>query len=132
MPQIKLQPTFAKLAFNASEHGAGIALPVIGCGKSGVTAGVHMLALLLQPGAGHPVTAQGNRVDPIQHRRPGRETIGGAKKTIVMAPALVGLLTERQAAAPLAPGVVCKPVSYTHLRAHETRHDLVCRLLLEK
>src|SRR5450756_1431649 len=24
------------------------------------------------------------------------------------------------------------PVSYTHLRAHETRHDLVCRLLLEK
>src|SRR5450756_2649877 len=26
----------------------------------------------------------------------------------------------------------CRPVSYTHLRAHETRHDLVCRLLLEK
>src|SRR5450756_1736128 len=24
------------------------------------------------------------------------------------------------------------PVSYTHLRAHATRHDLVCRLLLEK
>src|SRR5450759_1559268 len=24
------------------------------------------------------------------------------------------------------------PMSYTHLRAHETRHDLVCRLLLEK
>src|SRR5665648_1139490 len=23
-------------------------------------------------------------------------------------------------------------VSYTHLRAHETRHDLVCRLLLAK
>src|SRR5450756_910967 len=29
--------------------------------------------------------------------------------------------------------VVCvETVSYTHLRAHETRHDLVCRLLLEK
>src|SRR5450756_2900316 len=27
---------------------------------------------------------------------------------------------------------VHSPVSYTHLRAHETRHDLVCRLLLEK
>src|SRR5450756_2552181 len=27
---------------------------------------------------------------------------------------------------------ILKPVSYTHLRAHETRHDLVCRLLLEK
>src|SRR5450756_2651729 len=24
------------------------------------------------------------------------------------------------------------PVSYTHLRAHETRHELVCRLLLAK
>src|SRR5450756_1370520 len=30
----------------------------------------------------------------------------------------------------IEPGV--EPVSYTHLRAHETRHDLVCRLLLEK
>src|SRR5428012_19639 len=28
--------------------------------------------------------------------------------------------------------LVLVPVSYTHLRAHETRHDLVCRLLLEK
>ena len=27
---------------------------------------------------------------------------------------------------------ISRPVSYTHLRAHETRHDLVCRLLLEK
>src|SRR5450759_6026682 len=27
---------------------------------------------------------------------------------------------------------VLASVSYTHLRAHETRHDLVCRLLLEK
>src|SRR5450759_5853290 len=27
---------------------------------------------------------------------------------------------------------ILAPVSYTHLRAHETRHDLVCRLLLEK
>ncbi|VTU54106.1 hypothetical protein AMBR_JPGBJEAN_02768 [Lacticaseibacillus rhamnosus] len=34
-------------------------------------------------------------------------------------------------------GIVVKalsnePVSYTHLRAHETRGNLVCRLLLEK
>src|SRR5450759_5884320 len=28
--------------------------------------------------------------------------------------------------------VSVEAVSYTHLRAHETRHDLVCRLLLEK
>ena len=29
-------------------------------------------------------------------------------------------------------GVIVPPVSYTHLRAHETVLDLVCRLLLEK
>ena len=29
-------------------------------------------------------------------------------------------------------GEEIKPVSYTHLRAHETVLDLVCRLLLEK
>ena len=30
------------------------------------------------------------------------------------------------------PGEQYLPVSYTHLRAHETEADLVCRLLLEK
>src|SRR5450756_3003328 len=34
--------------------------------------------------------------------------------------------------AELRPGHAPGSVSYTHLRAHETRHDLVCRLLLEK
>ncbi|WP_460379462.1 hypothetical protein, partial [Staphylococcus aureus] len=29
-------------------------------------------------------------------------------------------------------GLYLTPVSYTHLRAHETCADLVCRLLLEK
>ena len=29
------------------------------------------------------------------------------------------------------PGQALNPVSYTHLRAHETRHARVCRLLLE-
>src|SRR5450756_1238812 len=33
---------------------------------------------------------------------------------------------------PGPPGPTAAAVSYTHLRAHETRHDLVCRLLLEK
>ena len=32
----------------------------------------------------------------------------------------------------LAAGKVSYPVSYTHLRAHETDSYLVCRLLLEK
>ena len=31
-----------------------------------------------------------------------------------------------------SPAAFYAPVSYTHLRAQETRHDLVCRLLLEK
>ena len=38
---------------------------------------------------------------------------------------------EREAQARKAAGGAVA-VSYTHLRAHETRHDLVCRLLLEK
>src|SRR5665648_977010 len=37
---------------------------------------------------------------------------------------------DRAPATPTRQGAVA--VSYTHLRAHETRHDLVCRLLLEK
>ena len=32
----------------------------------------------------------------------------------------------------LSAGIAVVPVSYTHLRAHETVLDLVCRLLLEK
>src|SRR5678815_4877001 len=32
----------------------------------------------------------------------------------------------------LAPAYLIDPVSYTHLRAHETPEHLVCRLLLEK
>src|SRR5660398_302626 len=36
-------------------------------------------------------------------------------------------LTQPKAMVPVA-----NPVSYTHLRAHETKANLVCRLLLEK
>eukprot|EP00825_Cyclidium_porcatum_P047705 TRINITY_DN7805_c0_g1_i1.p2 TRINITY_DN7805_c0_g1~~TRINITY_DN7805_c0_g1_i1.p2 ORF type:complete len:116 (+),score=29.17 TRINITY_DN7805_c0_g1_i1:76-423(+) len=41
---------------------------------------------------------------------------------------------QRRLAFPLCKDDTLKSetVSYTHLRAHETRHDLVCRLLLEK
>src|SRR5450756_1620157 len=38
------------------------------------------------------------------------------------------MTTGNSPARPAASG----SVSYTHLRAHETRHDVVCRLLLEK
>src|SRR5665811_2553991 len=50
--------------------------------------------------------------------------------------AIVGLKEEDLDAAwgelNLKPGAAIGPVSYTHLRAHETVLDLVCRLLLEK
>ena len=40
--------------------------------------------------------------------------------------------TAATAGLPAAGGISARPVSYTHLRAHETVLDLVCRLLLEK
>ena len=45
------------------------------------------------------------------------------------------LQVDTPAGAPAAPVPApydWAPVSYTHLRAHETRNNLVCRLLLEK
>src|SRR5450756_1781310 len=42
------------------------------------------------------------------------------------------LLTRRDVIVVASVSCIYGPVSYTHLRAHETRHDLVCRLLLEK
>src|SRR5659263_745814 len=39
---------------------------------------------------------------------------------------------ERSPAGGCGPGTRHCLSLYTHLRAHETRHDLVCRLLLEK
>ena len=45
------------------------------------------------------------------------------------------ILTGPNCAGTISPGKAMlgiMPVSYTHLRAHETEADLVCRLLLEK
>ena len=42
-----------------------------------------------------------------------------------------GLATDRRVVVREDPETLA-PVSYTHLRAHETVLDLVCRLLLEK
>src|SRR5450759_4744230 len=54
-------------------------------------------------------------------------------KTVEWIEPAVALLLENYASArnPVRP-LTMDAVSYTHLRAHETRHDLVCRLLLEK
>ena len=56
-------------------------------------------------------------------------------KTLFVNPPLVGdLAFTRQGRCQEREEVLgtTKPVSYTHLRAHETVLDLVCRLLLEK
>src|SRR5450756_358355 len=55
---------------------------------------------------------------------------GGGRKKIIETEENIDkvffeILNHHTAGSPIA-------VSYTHLRAHETRHDLVCRLLLEK
>src|SRR5450756_3013334 len=62
---------------------------------------------------------------------------GGGKVGSYLAHLLVGkghdvAVIEQSAEACEALSDWGKAVSYTHLRAHETRHDLVCRLLLEK
>ena len=51
---------------------------------------------------------------------------------IEAAPALQALQIAQGLKPALSPYPFYIPVSYTHLRAHETVLDLVCRLLLEK
>src|SRR5450756_2793627 len=65
------------------------------------------------------------------------DAAGRAAADWVVADATIGLDGVGSAFSLRGPGVEVAahsplPVSYTHLRAHETRHDLVCRLLLEK
>ena len=45
---------------------------------------------------------------------------------------VIGVGNQALAGAVRADDADVEPVSYTHLRAHETVLDLVCRLLLEK
>ena len=53
-------------------------------------------------------------------------------ETVGLARMVQGVLQGHHAAEPVADEGRIGPVSYTHLRAHETVLDLVCRLLLEK
>ena len=62
-------------------------------------------------------------IDEIDAIAPKREEVYGdvEKRVVAQLLALMDGLTDRGNA-----------VSYTHLRAHETKANLVCRLLLEK
>ena len=61
----------------------------------------------------------------IRDRRLGVKRFGGEQ-------VLAGNIIVRQRGTKFHAGRNVMPVSYTHLRAHETVLDLVCRLLLEK
>ena len=50
--------------------------------------------------------------------------------TTVLLPSLAPIFEDANSEIPIIAGFL--PVSYTHLRAHETGRNLVCRLLLEK
>ena len=82
----------------------------------GAQTGIQMLAIGIGLEGGHPVqrvTGQFGRAERPALRRK-LERRGGIELEIAR---LV---------------IAFQPVSYTHLRAHETVLDLVCRLLLEK
>src|SRR5450759_1473377 len=68
----------------------------------------------------------------------GLNGTGDKRQTVFSAQSLTNLLARMGVTVPptailvrnmAAVLVTANPVSYTHLRAHETRHDLVCRLL---
>src|SRR5450759_5423280 len=92
-----------------------------GTDRSAGAAALHRAGPLVAPGRGHPVAAQ----------RPGVLRAAVRYRAVAAAGAdELGGLSQRRLGGDPVP--VAEPVSYTHLRAHETRHDLVCRLLLEK
>src|SRR5450756_3065571 len=72
-----------------------------------------------------------NVIDKVHSYGLRTHPIYGVRKTVI---GIVGdnktVVVENMSGMPGVESII--PVSYTHLRAHETRHDLVCRLLLEK
>src|SRR5450756_1565962 len=87
------------------------------------------------------ITVNGKAFEVGVEQATGTQPVVQSVSQVVAPPAPVA---QRPVVAPLSPSAVLpsppaaprpapshSPVSYTHLRAHETRHDLVCRLLLE-
>ena len=71
--------------------------------------------------------------EPLTMEIKGRDLVEGIPKTLTLTDAEVReALAETVGTIVNAVRVALETVSYTHLRAHETVLDLVCRLLLEK
>src|SRR5665648_1198936 len=70
--------------------------------------------------------------NPTTNLKTTNKNIHQMKNLLAMLLIVFGLTVQAQKPVPSDPKATPEAVSYTHLRAHETRHDLVCRLLLEK
>src|SRR5664280_3518680 len=98
----------------------------------------HQLDLHLRPTTVNALTAAALTAAADRFRGRGVDLIIQAvpeQLPVVVDPDRIGqVLGNLRAVLPrrLRPGSGSRPVSYTHLRAHETVLDLVCRLLLEK
>src|SRR5678816_4875441 len=65
-------------------------------------------------------------------RRPPRSTLDRSSAASDVYKRQTGSSPRWRISRPPRPTTWSRPVSYTHLRAHETPEHLVCRLLLEK
>src|SRR5678815_1827350 len=90
------------------------------------------------PSAGHSVVVSGYSLPHFGHFFIGRlclvlSCLGelSAYHTVSLVPKPLRLETKMRARHHATPAPLITPVSYTHLRAHETPEHLVCRLLLE-
>src|SRR5665648_699944 len=109
-------------AHAGADGGRGDALEgtLVACRRLGP--GLHLLEVR-QHGGGEEARAL---------RVPVSVGLGPRLRVVAQRVGDVELLAGARAGDVEQPALLFDPVSYTHLRAHETRHDLVCRLLLEK
>src|SRR5450756_2290706 len=103
-----------------------VILPCSGLDKEAGSASRELALMLSERGA--PI------VCPVLYERsPKRyEKVLGDGRLVVIDGCKTGCASKLAAERGLKIAKKLTAVSYTHLRAHETRHDLVCRLLLEK
>src|SRR5450756_3014232 len=103
-----------------SQAGTGISISTSGGGKSGTSNSFTVNSVALDHFVFNTISSP--------------QTAGSAFSITITAKASNGNTVTSYTGRPtlsVSTGTI-SPVSYTHLRAHETRHDLVCRLLLEK